>query len=93
MRQHVALKERVHAAHILEAEMKRQCERRGLAPIPIFADSMKNVASSSFGALPERLVILLDGRVAFIGGKGPEEYSIAAARRALLALLKDNKTA
>ena len=48
---------------------------------------MGNSASVAYGALPERLVILHRGRVAFIGGPGPEAYSIDAARRALVELL------
>ena len=44
-------------------------------------------ASLAYGALPERLVILQGGTVEWIGGKGPEEYSIQEGRQALSALL------
>jgi hypothetical protein len=49
----------------------------------IFADTMANSASQAFGALPERLSILVDRKVAFLGGKGPEMYSVAECRAAL----------
>ena len=48
---------------------------------------MDNRAALTFGALPERLVVLCDGRVEWIGGKGPELYSVAEMKDALEALL------
>jgi len=56
-------------------------------PIPLCVDTMANLASYAFGALPERLVIVQGGVVRFIGGKGPEQYSTAEARDALERLL------
>ena len=49
---------------------------------------MDNAASDYFGALPERLVILKGGgEIAWIGGKGPEEYSVSACAAALTELI------
>lgn len=58
-----------------------------VAAPPIFVDTMANSASKAFGALPERLCILLEGRVVFLGGKGPEKYSVKECRNALEALI------
>lgn len=55
--------------------------------ITLCVDHMDNAASLAFGALPERLVILKGGVVRFIGGRGPEAYSIEECRTALQALI------
>jgi len=55
----------------------------GFSP-KIFVDKMEGEISSLFAAHPERLVVLLDGEVKFIGGKGPFDYSIDALRHFLL---------
>ena len=81
-KQATVLGERMAMARVLCAEMKRLG-----CPAPVFADSMSNAASRVFGALPERLAILLNGEVKFVGGKGPEGYSIIDARDALQACL------
>ena len=86
IKQHKSAGERSKAATILEEELASLAETHQTQAIPVFADSMSNAASLAFGALPERLVILLDGQVKFIGGKGPEKYSIDEAKAALLAL-------
>jgi len=49
----------------------------------IFVDKMEGGISSLFAAHPERLAVLLDGEVKFIGGKGPFDYSIDALRQFL----------
>lgn len=53
----------------------------------LLVDTMENKASLAFGALPERLAIVVNGRVHFLGGKGPEMYSVADCRAALAKLL------
>ena len=53
----------------------------------LLVDTMENKASLAFGALPERLAIVVNGRVHFLGGKGPEMYSVADCREALAKLL------
>ena len=37
---------------------------------------MTNQACNAFGALPERLAVILDGKIEFLGGTGPTGYSI-----------------
>lgn len=87
--QHTALEGRLAAAAVLREAIDSACASAGTTPsIALFTDTMANTASLAFGALPERLVVLLDGRVEFIGGPGPGEYSMPAAETALAELLR-----
>jgi len=45
---------------------------------PIFVDLMDNNANELFAAWPERIYVILDGKVAFKGGPGPFGYDIDA---------------
>jgi len=45
-------------------------------PVKMYVDTLANQANNAFGAIPERLAVVADGRVQFIGGPGPWEYSI-----------------
>ena len=83
--QHTVVAERVAAAQIL----RRELDKLRAEEIPVYVDNMDNEASRMFGALPERLAIVLDGKVEFIGGRGPEDYSIPQASEALAAILDD----
>lgn len=92
--QHTSMEERRAAACIMQNELNTIFKARGVgnfgephAPPPLVIDQMENVCSHSFGALPERLAILDKGRLIFLGGKGPEDYSVDACRRALGRLL------
>ena len=91
-KQHTQLEDRMVAARVLRAKL-RETELAALSavaggvPVPVFADAMNDAASLAFGALPERLAIVLDGQVRFIGGKGPEDYSMDHAAAALRALV------
>ena len=82
--QHTKLSERRQAACTLSGIL---LERHG-SEIPMVVDLMDNAVSMHFGALPERLVILRDGIVEWVGGKGPEEYDVEEMRTALAALLR-----
>lgn len=86
IRQHTTEHERRNAASILGGELQKLDAPQD-GTLPLVVDTMTNAASLAFGALPERLVILRNGRVRFIGGKGPEEYSIAEAQQALREVL------
>mmetsp|Transcript_15150 Transcript_15150/g.39123 ORF Transcript_15150/g.39123 Transcript_15150/m.39123 type:complete len:98 (+) Transcript_15150:486-779(+) len=81
--QHSTLAERREAALRLRDVLQAE---HGLS-IPLCVDLMDNALSVAFGALPERLVILRDGVVEWIGGKGPEDYSVGEMRAALDVLL------
>jgi len=83
IKQHTSLEERCDAAKVLGLKLRGM----GKKPITLVVDTLSNSASLAYGALPERLVILQAGAVRFIGGKGPESYSVDDARRALHELL------
>lgn len=93
IKQHTELDHRVAAATVLRAKLADLHAAApgvagvGVAPPPLYVDTMRNSASLSFGALPERLAIVVDDKVVFIGGKGPEEYSMTEAEVALAGLL------
>lgn len=81
-----------HRSHQLNAGVLTcwhgRLRKQNAAPsLQIAVDTLENVASNAYGALPERLVILQGGSVRFIGGRGPDEYSIDKARKALHGLL------
>ena len=44
-------------------------------PGPFLVDNMKNEASRSYGSFPDRLYIVLDGKVVYQGGLGPVDYN------------------
>ncbi len=64
---HKCLKDRIEAAKVLEAEN---------LPGSLFVDTMKNEARWMFSALPDRLYIVSELKVAFQGGIGPFHYEI-----------------
>ena len=86
-----SLQARAAAASVVEAEVTRLWNNAGRpgGPPLLLVDSMENSASLTFGALPERLAILdsASGALLWLGGKGPEDYSVAAARNALEDLI------
>ena len=80
IRQHTTFEERLAAARLC-------AERLGLT-IPTLVDSMDDRASELFAAWPERIYIAgTDGRIAFKGGPGPDEFRPEAAEAALRELL------
>jgi thyroxine 5-deiodinase len=93
--QHTSAVERHAAAAVMQAALEEICAGVGAGvkseagvPSPaLVVDSMDNLASTAFGALPERLAILVAGKLVFLGGKGPEDYSVEACRKALCAVL------
>ena len=44
--------------------------------IPVYADLMDNHVNKAFGAMPERLYILLNNEVVYVGGPGPFFYNL-----------------
>ena len=49
---------------------------RFLEGCPILVDAMDDRANLAFAALPERLYVILDGKVVLQGGLGPFNYNI-----------------
>ncbi len=64
---HVKLADRIVAAEILN-EKKLPC--------PLVVDSMANRARKLYGAMPERLFIILNGTITYVGKQGPHGYNI-----------------
>ena len=80
---HTNIESRIQAAHILDKE--------GM-PCPLVVDTMSNEASSSYAALPEKLVIIdTEGNVAYIGQQGPFGYKPEVIREWIELYLKDKK--
>ena len=52
---------------------------------PLVVDSMENTANLSYGAIPERLYVVLDGKIVFKGDQGPNGYNVEAVEDYLAA--------
>jgi hypothetical protein len=85
IKQHKILSDRLSAASILHTKLQALVKGRDVE-VPLLVDSMQNSASRAFGALPERLVIIHEERVHFIGGRGPQDYSISEVSNSLREL-------
>jgi len=71
--QHKTLKERCDAAKILEKTSR--------CSTPVVVDTMENEANRAYGAWPERLFIIHEGKIAFEGGTGPYNYDLSEVQR------------
>ena len=58
-------------------------------PCPIVVDKMDNSASHAYGALPERLFIIRNDKVAYKGGEGPYFYDIDEMEKKLREIIGD----
>ena len=74
IKQHTSLQERILAASILLEDEDLNIQGT------LLIDNMENEAMSVYGALPERLYIVLDGKVLFVGDEGPVGYSVEAVK-------------
>ena len=70
-----ALKERIAAAKMFADDTQVDC--------PVLVDGMNNEANALYGALPERLYVVCDGKVAYEGGRGPFFYNLDEMSKAL----------
>ena len=43
---------------------------------PLLVDFMEDKANKAYGALPERIYVLLNGKITYMGGPGPFGYKI-----------------
>jgi len=68
---HTSLQDRINAA--LKLKEKAASFLEGC---PIMVDPMDDRANKAFAALPERIYVVLDGRIAYQGGLGPFDYKI-----------------
>ncbi len=62
------MKDRIEAAQVLKDTK--------LLPGPLVVDTMTNEAQTLFAAMPERLYIIYEGKVALQGGLGPHNYHV-----------------
>ena len=53
-------------------------------PCPIVVDPMTNETSILYGAQPERLFVLCDGKIAYEGGPGPVMYNMEEVKQWLV---------
>lgn len=65
--QHRSIQERHKAAKMLSHDFD-------LANVNLFMDTMDNNTNEKYAALPERLFILHEGKISYIGGVGPVNY-------------------
>jgi len=66
--QPVSLDERLDCAKIMLDSINFE--------VDVYVDNIDNRANLTFGAIPERLIVIRDDIVDFIGGIGPFNYSI-----------------
>jgi len=79
---HKSIEERIAAAGQLQ-------EIIGTDPkVPLYVDTMADTASKTFASVPERLVVVLDGKMIWQGGKGPVDYSLKAAEDWMIEFIK-----
>lgn len=55
--------------------------------IPMLVDDLNDTVSRTFDAMPDRLYIIRDGKIAYKGGHGPRGFDVAELESALLKLL------
>ena len=48
---------------------------------PVYVDTMENSMKTAYAALPERLYVIDDDKIAYAGGPGPEGYNLEELRR------------
>ncbi|EDV24417.1 uncharacterized protein TRIADDRAFT_56198 [Trichoplax adhaerens] len=56
--------------------------------IPMYVDSIDNDTMEAYGARPERLYIIVNGKIAYKGGPGPYCFSYSSLEESLLKVLK-----
>jgi len=93
--QHKTIEERFHAAQLLKKEFENinnqlhdnQDEQDKSEDQIIIVDDINNIISQLFGAIPERMAIIYQNKLFYLGGKGPFDYSIEKCENALKDLL------
>ena len=68
---HKQFEERIKAAQSLEQKFKSMN-----ISCPLLVDFMEDKANKAYGALPERIYVLMNGKIAYMGGQGPFGYKI-----------------
>lgn len=68
---HRCLEDRLRAAQLMLAEVPGST---------VVVDGMDNASNAAYGAYFERLYVVMDARVVYQGGRGPEGYRLAELR-------------
>ena len=76
------IEDRISRTKVLVEDMKLQC--------PVLVDGMWNEASMKYGAWPDRLCVILNGNIAFLGGEGPFHYDMEDVRTWLYVFASRN---
>ena len=66
-------------------------EETELGNVKLFIDTMDNNANEMYAALPERLFILNEGRLSYVGGVGPFCYNLEEVEKWLRSFEKKVK--
>lgn len=87
LRAHRSADERLAAARIL----RRDAAAAGVAEsdVKLLVDGLDDEVAAAFGALPERLAIVQHGRLVWLGGCGPMDYSVPALTAELARICND----
>lgn len=72
IQQHRTIQERLEAAEMLKKKSK--------CSAPVVVDTMANKTNSAYGAWPERFFIIQEGKLVYVGGTGPYNYSLPEVR-------------
>jgi len=73
---HRTIDDRLAAAQRFRNHAEASFPALGGPDAPLLCDSMAGHVVDRYGAYPERLFVLLDGRVAYVGGRGPFGYKL-----------------
>jgi len=80
---HQNMEQRIAASQIVENfKSSNDC-------YTIVADLMDNKASVTYAALPERLYVVLDGKIIYEGAQGPFGYSLPEVERCLQKFIRE----
>ena len=80
---HQNMEQRIAASQIVENfKSSDDCYK-------IVTDLMDNKASVAYAALPERLYVILDGKIIYEGAQGPFGYSLPEVEKCLESFVKE----
>lgn len=82
--QHRSIEERIQAADLLTTYVE-------LGKTKLLIDTMDNNINELYAALPERLYILCEGTLAYVGGVGPFFYDVAEVETWLVGFQRESQ--
>ena len=81
---HKTQQDKLTAAKILMEDTQMDCQ--------LIVDNMQDEAMKAYGALPERLFVLYNGKIVYEGGLGPFFYNLNEVKAVLDKVLSGKKT-